>query len=251
MNKEEDKNDRTRDLFPSVTRALGDYLSDEEGNITRSKIVTLAGIAIVLGTLNGLNVQASHRSHSSHSSHSSGSYSGGHSSHASHSSHVSGTSSHSSHSSGSASLHSNSAPVQTTATEPTSTTTTTATTAATANGLTAQQAVDLAFQQYLAAGMDAQTAYARVQAILPQLTADPNSYGALVQSDLSALGIASTAAVGLTAAEAVDKAYALYIQAGLDSATAYGRVQAILAQLTASPNNYAAIVQADLTALGL
>jgi len=86
---------------------------------------------------------------------------------------------------------------------------------------------------------------------LPQLTADPNSYGALVQSDLSSLGIASTAAVGLTAAEAVDKAYALYIQAGLDSATAYGRVQAILAQLTAAPNNYAAIVQADLTALGL
>ena len=62
---------------------------------------------------------------------------------------------------------------------------------------------------------------------LPQLTADPNSYGALVQSDLSSFGIASTAAVGLTAAEAVDKAYALYIQAGLDSATAYDRVQAI------------------------
>ena len=69
MSKDEDRNDNTKNLFPSVTKALGDYLSDEEGNITRSKVVTLAGIAIVLGTLYGLNVQASHRSHSSHSSH--------------------------------------------------------------------------------------------------------------------------------------------------------------------------------------
>ena len=250
MSKDEDRNDKTKNLFPSVKKALGDYLSDEEGNITRSKVVTLAGIAIVLGTLYGLNVQASHRSHSSHSSHSSGSYSSAHYSHISHSS-------HSSHVSGTVSSYGNSAPAQYPATitapaqqvinaSPVATTT-----AAAASKVTAQQAVELAFKQYLAAGMDAQSAYARVQAILPHLTTAPNNYSALVNNDLISLRMATTAAVGLTAAEAVQKAYALYIQAGLDSATAYGRVQAILAQLTAAPNDFAAIVQADLTALGL
>lgn len=250
MSKDEDRNDNTKNLFPSVTKALGDYLSDEEGNITRSKVVTLAGIAIVLGTLYGLNVQASHRSHSSHSSHSSGSYSSAHYSHISHSS-------HSSHVSGTVLSYGNSAPAQYPATitapaqrvinaSPVATTT-----AAAASGVTAQQAVELAFKQYLAAGMDAQSAYARVQAILPHLTTAPNNYSALVNNDLISLRMATTAAVGLTAAEAVQKAYALYIQAGLDSATAYERVQAILAQLTAAPNDFATIVQADLTALGL
>lgn len=81
---------KNHDGFPEVSKAIENFMSDEEGNITRNKILTVGAVAIVLGLLytSSLEALAAHRSHSSHSSHSSGSYSG-HYSHVSHSSHVS------------------------------------------------------------------------------------------------------------------------------------------------------------------
>lgn len=102
-------------IFPHVKRVISDFLNDEEGNIPRSKVLTVGSMLIILGILladDAFAKHSSHRSHSSHTSHSSGS-SGIHSSHNSHESHTSHTSStgthsnsHSSHSS--AAVHNNS-----------------------------------------------------------------------------------------------------------------------------------------------
>lgn len=81
--------------FPEVTRAIENFLSDEEGNITRNKILSVGALAIVLGVIyaSAFDSYARHRSHSSHSSHRShsssrGSYHGSHSNtHSSHGSH--------------------------------------------------------------------------------------------------------------------------------------------------------------------
>ncbi len=51
---------------------------------------------------------------------------------------------------------------------------------------------------------------------------------------------------GLTAEQAVQQAFALYIQNGLDQNTAMAKVQQILPQLSAQPNAYAQIVQQSL-----
>lgn len=54
---------------------------------------------------------------------------------------------------------------------------------------------------------------------------------------------------GITAEQAVQNAYALYVQNGLTSAAAMSRVQAVLAKLTAQPSEYLRIVQEDLALL--
>ena len=85
--------------FPKVTESLTNYIYDEEGNISRNKMLAVGSMIMLLSILYSTDVFArhsSHRSHSSHSSHSSGSRSYYHSSHVSHQSHQS----HSSHSSG-------------------------------------------------------------------------------------------------------------------------------------------------------
>lgn len=88
--------------FPTLAESLTDYIYDEEGNISRNKMLAVGSMILLLSMIYSTDVFAghsSHRSHSSHSSHSSGS-SGSryyyHESHVSHQSHVS----HSSHSSG-------------------------------------------------------------------------------------------------------------------------------------------------------
>lgn len=94
--------------FPQIQKSISNYLFEEEGNITRNKLLMVGSMAVIMSVLFVLEVDAghsSHRSHSSHSSHSSG-Y-GSHSSHVSHISHTSSTG-HSSHSSGSHSSHSSS-----------------------------------------------------------------------------------------------------------------------------------------------
>lgn len=48
----------------------------------------------------------------------------------------------------------------------------------------------------------------------------------------------------------MQKAFALYVQNGLDLNSAFARVQALTAQLAAQPDNYAQLVQADLISLG-
>ena len=62
---------------------------------------------------------------------------------------------------------------------------------------------------------------------------------------------ANTAAIpaGITAEQAVQNAYALYVQNGLTSEAAMNRVQTILTKLTAQPSEYLRIVQEDLALL--
>lgn len=62
---------------------------------------------------------------------------------------------------------------------------------------------------------------------------------------------ANTAAVpaGITAEQAVQNAYALYVQNGLTSEAAMNRVQSVLTKLTAQPSEYLRIVQEDLALL--
>ncbi len=76
--------------FPEAKKRIEDFLYEEEGNIPRSKMLTLGTMVLLLTLFYASEAFAAHRSHTSHSSHKS------------HSSHRSG--SHSSHSS---STHSN------------------------------------------------------------------------------------------------------------------------------------------------
>lgn len=93
-------------IFPQIKKDIKDYLTEEEGNISRSKILTIGSLIVMMSVLLMDEVFAGHSSHSSHSSHGSHSshvshashYSDGHVSHASHESHVSHES-HTSHSS--------------------------------------------------------------------------------------------------------------------------------------------------------
>lgn len=96
------------ELFPKIQRDISNFLFDEEGNILRSKILTVGSMMVLLSVFLAQDAFAkhtshsSHKSHSSHSSHSSGSHSSSHSSHVSHQSHSSHASSthssnHSSH----------------------------------------------------------------------------------------------------------------------------------------------------------
>ena len=97
-------------IFPTIKKGLEDFIQEEEGNISRSKVAMIGSRMVILGVmLADGSVYAAHRSHSSHSSHRSHSSHSSHrsGSHSSHSSHSSGShSSHSSHSSGSHSSHS-------------------------------------------------------------------------------------------------------------------------------------------------
>ena len=113
--------------FPEIKKSIQNYLYEEEGNITRNKLLMVGSLAVIMSVLFALDAEAGHRSHSSHSSHRSSSHGSGHGSHVSHQSHQShqsgsghsshSSSSHSSHSSGSA-AHSNTSAAATTPTYP-------------------------------------------------------------------------------------------------------------------------------------
>ena len=96
------------ELFPQLKRSIENYLTEEEGNISRNKLLKIGSMVLLMGILFMQDAFAAHRSHSSHESHSSHSsgYSGhsSHESHVSHSSHSSGSDGYSSHSSGSTGL---------------------------------------------------------------------------------------------------------------------------------------------------
>ena len=88
-------------LIPKIHRKISDFLYEEEGNISRGKILTIGSLLLITGIIFSGEIFGAHSSHRSHSSHSS------HKSHSSHSSHSSGSHySHSSHSN-SHSSHSN------------------------------------------------------------------------------------------------------------------------------------------------
>lgn len=93
-----DTNSNDKILFPTIRKSITNFLYEEEANISRSKMLTLGSLIVLVGVLLiNDDVFAGHRSHSSHASHashSSGSYTkGGHVSHESHVSHVSHASS--------------------------------------------------------------------------------------------------------------------------------------------------------------
>ena len=60
---------------------------------------------------------------------------------------------------------------------------------------------------------------------------------------------AASVPAGITAEQAVQNAYSLFVQNGLTSEAAMSRVQAVLAKLTAQPSEYLRIVQEDLALL--
>ena len=97
--------------FPEIKKSIKNYLYEEEGNITRNKLLMVGSLAVIMSVLFALDAEAGHRSHSSHSSHRSSSHGSGHGSHVSHQSHQShqSGSGHSSHSSSSHGSHSSSA----------------------------------------------------------------------------------------------------------------------------------------------
>lgn len=93
--------DNEKIKFPKVSKSIEDFILDEDGNITRNRLVAIGTMIVLMSLLTGLEVLAkhgSHRSHSSHESHSSTAYIRNHTNHASHSDHYS-HSSHASHSS--------------------------------------------------------------------------------------------------------------------------------------------------------
>ena len=49
-------------VFPALTKALSNYLFDEEGNIARNRVVSVGAMAIVLGMLCSIDVFARHGS---------------------------------------------------------------------------------------------------------------------------------------------------------------------------------------------
>lgn len=110
------------EIVPKIKKSIEDFLYEEEGNITRKKVLTVGSMMLIMGVIMSIDAFASHsshKSHSSHSSHKSSSSGSGHSSHVSHVSHTShsssstGTHSSSSTNSGSVGTHSNSIPSHT------------------------------------------------------------------------------------------------------------------------------------------
>ena len=101
-------------IFPHIKKSIEDFVSEQDGNIPRNKVLTIGTMLMILGILMTDDAFAAHRSHSSHKSHSShsshSSGSGGHSSHESHQSHQSHTSSTGSTHGNAATYHSNAAP---------------------------------------------------------------------------------------------------------------------------------------------
>ena len=58
--------------FPKVSKSISDYLYEEEGNISREKVLFIGSLIIIVGAmLRPINAFAGHASHSSHASHAS------------------------------------------------------------------------------------------------------------------------------------------------------------------------------------
>ena len=84
--------------FPKIKKSIKDFFDDEDGSITRNKVLMIGGMVLILGMLLGEEVLAAHRSHYTHRTHSSHRSSNSqHGSHYTHSSHYSSHSTHSDH----------------------------------------------------------------------------------------------------------------------------------------------------------
>ena len=127
--------------------------------------------------------------------------------------------------------------------------------------ITPAQAIQQAFALYVNSGIDMTTAKQRVQEKAAEIIANPAGYAALVQPDVDALKaqLAATAAAApaaapaatpaITPAQAIQQAFALYVNSGIDMTTAKQRVQEKAAEIIANPAGYAALVQPDVDAL--
>ena len=78
--------------------------------------------------------------------------------------------------------------------------------------------------------------------------ASANAASVPVMTPAASANVAAVPA-GITAEQAVQNAYARYVQHGLTSEAAMNRVQTVLAKLTAQPSEYLRIVQEDLALL--
>lgn len=67
--------------LPDIQKSIEDFLLDEEGNITRNKILLMGSMMILMSLVLTTSVFAGHSSHASHASHESHSSSATHSSH--------------------------------------------------------------------------------------------------------------------------------------------------------------------------
>lgn len=81
--------------FPKIKKSIRDFFNDEDGSITRNKVLMIGGMVLILGMLLSDEVFAAHRSHSSHRTHTS--HRTSNSKHGSHSSHGSSHSTHNTH----------------------------------------------------------------------------------------------------------------------------------------------------------
>lgn len=55
-------------IIPKINKKISDFLYEEEGNISRGKILTVGSLLLIAGILFADEVYGAHRSHSSHSS---------------------------------------------------------------------------------------------------------------------------------------------------------------------------------------
>lgn len=83
------------DKFPKIKKSIQDFFEDEDGSITRSKVLMIGGMVIILGMLLSDEVYAAHRTHYTHRTHST--HRTSNNKHGSHSSHSSSHSTHSDH----------------------------------------------------------------------------------------------------------------------------------------------------------
>ena len=110
-------------------------------------------------------------------------------------------------------------------------------------GLTAEQAVQKAFALFVQSGLDQNTAMAKVQEILPQISAQPDAYAQFVQQALAS-GAAAPAAVAALAAPAAAPAAA--------GGSAEQLIQQMFAALVAqgmTPDQAIAAINANLPAI--
>ena len=49
--------------FPRIKKEIMNFIDDEEGNITRSKMLTVGSMIILLGIIAGIDANAAHSSH--------------------------------------------------------------------------------------------------------------------------------------------------------------------------------------------
>ena len=52
--------------FPKIKKTICDFLSEEDGSMTRKKVVAIGSILLIMSLLTPVDAYAKHRSHSSH-----------------------------------------------------------------------------------------------------------------------------------------------------------------------------------------